>query len=172
VNVADVIAGTHCIEIARLGELAIPMRALAEMERDDIDRDVRLALTLLLPGALPDELFDDRVWPFVVARSALDPERLIAGEHAPIFTVRHVEGFTSADVDVLLVVQVRAQARACPPLDSRDAKALLEALMKHAGENPWDGARARRCSIVEYFGVPSIRQITHWQHVYFSELTR
>lgn len=170
--IADVIAGTHCIEIARLGKLAIPMRALAEMERDDIDRDVRLALALLLPGTIPDEILDDRVWPVLVARAALDPERLIAGEHAPIFTARHVEGFTAADVDALLIVQVRAQARACPPLDSAGAKTLFDELVKHAAENPWDGARARRCSIVEYFDVASIRQITHWQHVYFSELTR
>lgn len=164
-DLGDIIAGTHCIEIATLGELRIPLRAVSELERDDINRAARAVVDLELPGAMRDELVDDQRWPFLVAYAALDPVRLRDGERAPLFRPSEIAVMTATDVDTLLFAQVRAQARATPLFDAEIAQALRDRAESHH----FDAVRAKRMSVADFFGVPP-RELTFWQHLYFSEL--
>jgi hypothetical protein len=141
-QVADVIAGIRCVEIARIGELLVPMRAVAESERDEIDRLARLSLMVSLPGDPPEELLEDARWPFLVSRASLHPERLREGAFERLFTPTQVAAMTPHDVDALLSAQLRAQVRACPPLEDAGVKRMQAGLVAHAKASPWDVLRA------------------------------
>jgi hypothetical protein len=165
VDFGDVLAGTHCIEIAQLGPLRIPLRAVSELERDDIERAARAVVDLALPGAMREELFEDRRWSFLLARAAMDPASLVDGERRPLFRPSELAALAATDVDVLHGAQVRAQGRATPPFDMD----IVEALKARAAEHHFDAVRAKRMSAADFFGVPP-RELTFWQHFYFTEL--
>lgn len=170
-DIADVLAGTHCIEIAELGELRIPMRAVSEAEREHIAATARATVCMELPGAPRAELVEDASWPILVALSALHPERLREGVRAPLFRVADVRAMLSDDVDALLVAQVRAQRRACPPLRTESEWSdLFRSVTQHIAEHPWLRHRAHHTPIVDFFGVASARELTDHQIRYYTEL--
>lgn len=125
-DVADIIAGTRCIEVATVAGLRIPVRALSELERDDARRVARDVIEMMLPGAAPPDGLLDRIWcRFIIARSALDPEAFLDGERRPLFTPSRVGQLSADDGSELLRAQMAAQARAFGADPSEVRSALL-----------------------------------------------
>jgi hypothetical protein len=180
---ADVILGTRCMEPARIGDVAVLMRALAELELEDVLADARALVSSQLPG--PSEpaparaAYERRVAPLVraardrrvVALASIDPSGLRDGVRAPMLTAGDVEGLPPAIVDELLAAQMIAQRRALPRLDDRAQATLHREIVAHATLRFTDRLRARNTSPSAFFDC-SPRAVTGWQGIYFMELSR
>lgn len=170
-NVDDLIAGIACVEVCRLDDIAIPMRALAEAELADIDALARAAASLLLPGEPVSGVTTDARWPLIVARAALDPGALRGGLRMELWTATEAASLAPADVDALLIAQQRAQRRAAPFLTEDETRDAIDALHERA-QRLVLRTRAQHGPIADFFGVASSRHVTDWQAIYFQELTR
>lgn len=172
--VDDLIAGTACIEVARLGDVAIPMRALSEREHARITYAATCSARLALvdePGSTASrDAAHDAEWPLLVATAALDPVQLRAGVRAPLFTLDEAGALAPADVDALLVAQRRAQLRAAPALDEEQTRAALNTMRSRPGRSI-EALRARNVSAADFFGLP-LEAVTDWQLIFLNEVTR
>lgn len=174
-NVDDLIAGTRCVELARLGRVVIPMRAMAEREEAELARLAELRARVDL-GAIDEapaaNVTRSARWPLMIAMLALDPKALRSGRRERLFTPDEAGQLIPADVDALLDAQRRAQVRSSPPLDETELRAAVKALGT-AGNASFtlDRLRVRGMTVVEFFSLP-LDEITDWQLIYFQELTR
>lgn len=171
-TIDDAIRGTACLETARLGGLALPVRALSDDEIREVDHIARAIL-----GA-DDPIVLDRMRVrlrerLALCRSILDPSALAMGRREPFFReLADLEGLPASMVSELLVAQVRAQRRAYPHVgDDQGAEALNEQLKYRARTHGFDVARARHSSPIEFFGVRSSIEVTGWQAVWFAWLS-
>lgn len=168
----DLVRGIGCVEVARIAGIAIPLRALAEMELGELDLAAGHAVAMALPGSAPQTLLDDVRAPMLIARCALEPDELRASRRAPMWPLHEVEQFAPSMLDVMLAAQRRAQLRAIPHLDEAGVTSAIQALRERAARLPMLRARARRSTPLDLFGLDSIRQATSWQVAYFEELCR
>lgn len=169
--IADVLAGTRCVAIAQVGA-AVPVRALSELELEDIGETARAIVGSSLPGDPDARLVSAAFDRLLLATAVLDPARMREGVRAPLFSASEVGELAPSDVDVLLAAQSEAQTKAFPRLDERGLQALARELSELAGKRSDLRIRARGATAETFFGLASIRHVTFWQALYFGALQR
>lgn len=171
--VDDVLRGVRNVAWARIGDVSIPVRALAEPELDDATELARTQSSAQLDGATPHaELVAQLSDRHVLARAVLDPESLVLGRYEPLFRAAAELEALDAEIAIMLAdAQRRAQRCALPHLDAAGVEELGNALRARADARPLEHVRAIGESAARYYGLDRATQVTGWQSIFFAAIS-
>jgi len=167
-SIDDVVRGTRCVAIARVGDVALPVRAISDAEVTELEHEARDTLALDGIEASPQQRAT-RLERMMLARCVLDPEAFADGARRPLYRLSELGQLPEDVLLALLAALDEATLRAYPQLDEGEVKRLYADLRERADKRGDDRLRARRASAAEFFGVP-FEQVTHWQAYYLAAL--
>lgn len=167
-----VLRGTRNVSFARVGELVVPVRALAGAEAAEASQRAlgSLGLLGLAPAAAP-QLVCDLELRHGLTLAVLEPEAFGDGRRVPLFTLAQLRACPAFVLEALLAAFDTAMRAAFPIFaDEADARPLVAALAERARTQHADRLRAAHSSPTEFFALP-LDAITSWQLAYFRALT-